>query len=241
MDKLRELYQQLKKEKGQEYVVMELSEKEHQSIIDEHLRQHFAHIGTTPYLGIEEFFEIQRTTEGLEGHILLRGRDDKGNVLYFEVKNIGNEIVQETLRRMEKGEELYLHVNGKDTEQITKKLEPYLKPVETKIKGKDIGYGQVYKEGDTYFVNTKVPNKLGIHLRPASEFVNKSLTYESNISVINSSKSTEVNGKSILGMMLLGASKETELVIKAEGADAEKAVKELYFTIQTFVKEDKKD
>ena len=236
MDKLERKYLDLMREKGLERfsapVVMELSEEEDQSIIEDHLREHFTHIGTTDSLGIDEFLEIQKTAEGLEGHVLIRGYDG-GKALYFEVTNINPDTVQATIRRLD---EFYLHVTGKDQEEIANQLRPFF--VTREAEARDIGedYGKVYMEGEIYCINVQVVNELGLHARPAALFVQESARYKSEISVRKGNE--EINGKSILGIMMLAAAQGTKLVIKAQGEDAEQAVKGLYDTIQTFVDRD---
>ena len=70
-----------------------------------------------------------------------------------------------------------------------------------------------------------VINKLGIHARPAAMFVKTANKFESNITVEKDGE--QVNGKSIMGLMMLAAGQGSKLVITAEGHDAEAAVREL--------------
>ncbi len=70
-----------------------------------------------------------------------------------------------------------------------------------------------------------VVNKLGIHARPAAEFVKTASKFDAEIKL--SKDSMEVNGKSILGVMTLAAECGSELVVRAEGADAEAAANAL--------------
>lgn len=76
-----------------------------------------------------------------------------------------------------------------------------------------------------------VINKLGIHARPAAMFVKVANKFESNITVEKDGE--QVNGKSIMGLMMLAAGHGARLKIIAEGPDAETAVNELE---QLFVK-----
>ncbi len=70
-----------------------------------------------------------------------------------------------------------------------------------------------------------VINKLGIHARPAAMFVKVASRFESTINV---EKDGEViNGKSIMGLMMLAAGQGSKLRITAEGKDSEAAVAEL--------------
>ncbi len=67
-----------------------------------------------------------------------------------------------------------------------------------------------------------IVNQLGLHARAAARFVDVAQRYESKISVGTSAK--QVDGKSIMSVMLLAASKGHELTLSAEGADAEDAL-----------------
>jgi phosphocarrier protein HPr len=76
-----------------------------------------------------------------------------------------------------------------------------------------------------------VINKLGVHARPAAMFVKVANKFESDITVEKDGE--QVNGKSIMGLMMLAAGHGSRLTISAEGHDAEAAVNELE---QLFVK-----
>ncbi len=71
----------------------------------------------------------------------------------------------------------------------------------------------------------KIKNKTGLHARPAALFVQKANKYDSEITVIKDDES--VNGKSIMGILMLAAGKGSSITIKAHGADAQAAVDEL--------------
>jgi phosphocarrier protein HPr len=73
-------------------------------------------------------------------------------------------------------------------------------------------------------------NKLGMHARPAAQFVKRASKYASNIWVEKDDE--QVNGKSIMGLMMLAAGHGAKLVVTAEGADAEEAIRELGTLIQ---------
>ncbi len=78
---------------------------------------------------------------------------------------------------------------------------------------------------DKVEVKAVVVNKLGLHARPAMTFVDLSSTFSSDVKVAKGD--TEVDGKSIMQMMMLAASVGSELTIICEGEDAEKASKAL--------------
>ena len=70
----------------------------------------------------------------------------------------------------------------------------------------------------THSVKATVVNRLGLHARPAMTFVDVSMTFQSTITVRKGD--TEVDGKSIMQMMMLAAGQGSELEIVAEGEDA---------------------
>ncbi len=60
-------------------------------------------------------------------------------------------------------------------------------------------------------------NKLGLHARAASKLVNQACQFESDVYI--DKQGHRVNAKSIMGVMMLAASKGTEITLEAEGAD----------------------
>ena len=70
-----------------------------------------------------------------------------------------------------------------------------------------------------------VINKLGIHARPAAMFVKTANKFECDVYVEKDGE--RVNGKSIMGLMMLAAGPGSKLLVFAEGEDAAKAVVEL--------------
>ncbi len=71
----------------------------------------------------------------------------------------------------------------------------------------------------------KIKNPQGLHARPASTFVKIANGFESDITVQKGPD--KVNGKSIMGLLMLAASEGSVVEIEASGSDAEKAVQEL--------------
>jgi phosphocarrier protein HPr len=76
-----------------------------------------------------------------------------------------------------------------------------------------------------------VKNKQGLHARPAAIFVQVANKFDSRITVRRDAE--EVNGKSIMGILMLGAEKGSIIVIEADGRDAEIALAELEKIITT--------
>ena len=70
--------------------------------------------------------------------------------------------------------------------------------------------------------SVKIVNKLGIHARPAAEIVKTASKFGSNITIVRDD--LEVNGKSIMGVMMLAAEQGSTIDIKADGPDAEQAL-----------------
>jgi phosphocarrier protein HPr len=87
-------------------------------------------------------------------------------------------------------------------------------------------------------VEKEVPivNRLGLHARPAAMFVRIASRHRSEIWV--SKEGEEVNGKSIMGLMMLAAGQGSKLRIRCEGPDAEKAMGELEQLINARFNED---
>lgn len=70
-----------------------------------------------------------------------------------------------------------------------------------------------------------VKNKSGLHARPAALFVQVANKFDARITVRRDAE--EVNGKSIMGILMLGAEKDSVIIIEAEGDDAQVALDEL--------------
>lgn len=73
--------------------------------------------------------------------------------------------------------------------------------------------------------NIVIINKLGLHARAAAKFVTLAAQFQSDIRVLRDGR--QVNGKSIMGVMMLAAARGTELELSANGADAEQALAQL--------------
>ncbi len=79
--------------------------------------------------------------------------------------------------------------------------------------------------GDSCERAVVIQNKYGLHARPAAEFVKRAHQFSADVWVRK--EDLEVNGKSIMGMMMLAAEQGSEIVIRAAGQDAEAAVEGL--------------
>ena len=81
-----------------------------------------------------------------------------------------------------------------------------------------------------------VINRLGLHARPAAMFVRIAERYRSEIWV--EKEGEQINGKSIMGLMMLAAGQGSKLTIRCEGPDADKAMEELEELIRKKFNED---
>ncbi|MBF0569503.1 MAG: HPr family phosphocarrier protein [Candidatus Omnitrophica bacterium] len=70
-----------------------------------------------------------------------------------------------------------------------------------------------------------IKSRQGLHARPAAMFVQLANKYDAAVSVRKGEE--EVNGKSIMGMLMLGADHGCEICLTVDGADAEAALREL--------------
>ncbi|MBM4351979.1 MAG: HPr family phosphocarrier protein [Deltaproteobacteria bacterium] len=70
-----------------------------------------------------------------------------------------------------------------------------------------------------------IKNKLGLHARAAALLVKTANRFVSSVSL--EKDGLEVNGKSIMGILMLAATKGTRITLKAEGKDAEQAIETL--------------
>ena len=67
-----------------------------------------------------------------------------------------------------------------------------------------------------------IQNKLGLHARASAKLASEASRFASDVFL--SKGDIEVNGKSIMGIMMLAAAKGSDLSIRAEGPDAEDAL-----------------
>jgi phosphocarrier protein HPr len=81
-----------------------------------------------------------------------------------------------------------------------------------------------------------IVNRLGMHARPAAMFVRIASRYRSEVWV--EKEGEKINGKSIMGLMMLAAGQGSKLSISCEGPDADKVMEELEALIQQKFNED---
>jgi phosphocarrier protein HPr len=70
-----------------------------------------------------------------------------------------------------------------------------------------------------------IKNRLGLHARAAVKFVNTANRFSADVKI--EKDGSEIDGKSILGILTLAATQGTEIVLRVDGADEESALKAL--------------
>lgn len=84
----------------------------------------------------------------------------------------------------------------------------------------------------------KIQNKLGLHARAAAKLVQTAVKFKAEVKIgrmdgaAGGAQATEVNAKSIMGVLMLAAAKGTQVKVSAEGDDAEAAVAALAALIE---------
>jgi phosphocarrier protein len=81
-----------------------------------------------------------------------------------------------------------------------------------------------------------IPNKKGLHARASAKLVEASARFQSRITVSKDGQS--VDGRSIMGLMMLGAPLGTQIEITAEGPDADEAMKAILALVEAKFGED---
>ena len=82
----------------------------------------------------------------------------------------------------------------------------------------------------------EIINKLGMHARAAAQFVQLASSFSSNIEIEKDSQ--RVNGKSIMGVMMLAASKGSNITLYADGEDENDSINKLEELINNRFNED---
>jgi phosphocarrier protein len=76
-----------------------------------------------------------------------------------------------------------------------------------------------------------IQNRNGLHARPAAEIVKTAAKFKSDITLIRDD--LEVNGKSIMGVMMLAAEYGSQLVLRVDGSDEQAAIDALAALIES--------
>ena len=91
-------------------------------------------------------------------------------------------------------------------------------------------------QGEQIQKQVTIVNRLGMHARPAAMFVRIASRYRCEIWV--EKEGEQINGKSIMGLMMLAAGQGSKLTIRCHGADADRAMDELEQLIANKFSED---
>lgn len=81
--------------------------------------------------------------------------------------------------------------------------------------------------GEPRVLRVTLTNRHGLHARPAHMFVQTANSYASKLRVGRTDNDERVDGKSIMGMMMLAAERGVEIEMSAEGPDAEPMLRAL--------------
>jgi len=84
--------------------------------------------------------------------------------------------------------------------------------------------------------NIEIINKLGMHARAAAQFVQIASGFNSHIEIEKDGR--KVNGKSIMGVMMLAAGKGSEVILYADGEDEDESIQKLVELINNRFNED---
>lgn len=81
----------------------------------------------------------------------------------------------------------------------------------------------------------QIINKLGLHARAAAKFVKTASGFDAELTVSRNDR--QVNGKSIMGIMTLAASKGSTILLEAQGDDAQEQVAAIEALVNNFFEE----
>jgi phosphotransferase system HPr (HPr) family protein len=85
-----------------------------------------------------------------------------------------------------------------------------------------------------------IRNPNGLHARPAERFAREAMRYQSRVEVL--CRNERIDARSILMLLTMGATQGTELIIEAEGQDAQQAVEALATLVESgFVEEEQEE
>lgn len=82
-----------------------------------------------------------------------------------------------------------------------------------------------------YSKEVVIKNQVGLHARPATYFIQKANEFKEEIKVIKDER--EVNAKSLLGVLSLGITRGTSIVISATGENEKEAVEALVKLVES--------
>lgn len=252
MNELQDLYERLKGKanEGQDSprspVVLVLDNETDRSAIESHIRDEFGESLPLDTESAEDvFLEAHRLDSGeLECRILIEYHNGQnGHSIYFQAQDVNKDEVQAVLGNLGPNDKLRVHLKGEDYKAVAAKLRGYIAVGHAEPE-KPHELGKVYQETDESGVewactNVVLPNRCGLHMRPIHKFLKVSDDTRYSLTEIMVQKGTEVvDGKSILGLMTLGAGKGDTITLKASGQHAQEAVEKLYTKVKEFKPEE---
>ena len=93
-------------------------------------------------------------------------------------------------------------------------------------------------ERKTCTAQVELQNRHGLHARPAHLFVQTANAYAARVMVSRQGNDEKVDGKSIMGMMMLAAERGAVLMLESEGPDADQQVRALVELVRAGFGED---
>jgi phosphotransferase system HPr (HPr) family protein len=101
---------------------------------------------------------------------------------------------------------------------------------------KNIDYYKIYGEGNNLYTQVKIENKFGLHARPAALIIKSTKDRDCDINLHFGEN--HVSGKSMLGVMTLGAPYGSDLILRANGIDARACLEDLINVFKNKFNED---
>lgn len=95
---------------------------------------------------------------------------------------------------------------------------------------KELNCGEIMSE-NAIVRRMRIENEMGLHARPAAMLVQAVGPLDCNVAI--EKDGTKVDGKSIMGVMMLAAECGSEIVVSSSGPEAEKAIEEIERIVKT--------
>ncbi len=193
MDKLREIFEQEAEKISKELDVIVLNSEKSIEIINSHIEGRFEALGTIDSNHIEAYLDMKETTKGLEVDLLLVYPGKDGQTFYFH-KEMTDERAKYLFEQLDEGEEMHVHVKGKDYDKVIKKLNKKVVKHEIYKESNanhhthetqsglliyhknhttsDVKLDEIYEDDDENFcIKYKILSENGLHARPMSQLI----------------------------------------------------------------------
>ena len=210
-NRLRERYEQ----EERFFLALDPSNAQDREEIESFAREHFPGSLETRVGDVEIVADIEATLVDLDAYVLIKYHDGEGeHAVYFKDTAAQDPALQKILRERGPGH-VHVYVGGNDLAQALERLRAHLG-----IQEEQAAQAEVDDHTRTYVVK----NKLGIHARPSTLFVKEAGKYESKVTVTDTRTGKEVDGKSIIGVLTMGATQGTKIMVTATGPDYRQAL-----------------